>query len=517
MNISVQLKKSAAFVLLFLFLATLSEAQNYSVMNSGSSAFFRSEIQTSLIPFGSYNGYFTWSRIKESFIDSIASSANETNYFTFHTWRDTAVTNPGIDCGELYGPSWMGNQIIERNNGTSLLFNEAGDSILIERDASLGQTWTFYRYQNNAEIRALVNSISWVNYATFSDSVKEIQLQAYDSLGQPDLNHPASNFILLLSKSHGFIRYFSVREFPQLILPLIQIEAIPRVQIQDIYNYSIGDEFEYTGSCTTITGPNQPPGYSYVRIDDKWLNPGQDSIYYKRFVINLTLQMNWNPVPHLDSIVSIAVDTILLPYTQTPFYTTVPEEYGMLLHNSYFNIRNCYTMDQDTALYNNRIVYTETDGYFDMPTGDSCIMFNHFEPLLYQWNYSTGLGLVSSQFNNMSTTGTACETDLIWFHKGSETWGTFVQLTTGTAEIETLPSFDFYPSPALNFVTVVFQNQLPEQILLFSNEGKCLKSILVNEQKIQIDLSEFPSGIYTLSAQGIGFTGKKKLVHFSAN
>ena len=86
MNISVQLKKSAAFVLLFLFLATLSEAQNYSVMNSGSSAFFRSEIQTSLIPFGPYNGYFTWSRIKESFIDSIASSANETNCMVHPGW-----------------------------------------------------------------------------------------------------------------------------------------------------------------------------------------------------------------------------------------------------------------------------------------------------------------------------------------------------------------------------------------------------------------------------------------------
>ena len=50
------------------------------------------------------------------------------------------------------------------------------------------------------------------------------------------------------------------------------------------------------------------------------------------------------------------------------------------------------------------------------------------------------------------------------FTKDLETWGTFIQLTSGLEELKKQQSCIVYPNPAGQFIEVQFQNQSPEQV-----------------------------------------------------
>lgn len=511
--------KNFTTILLFslstVFFSSTLFAQNYSAVNFGFPATFRSELKNNQINFQQYNAYYTWSRLKTTRISSVITFPTEIHYYTFKTWRDTAAVD--TNCGFWDGPSWMGNEIVESNNGFTYLFNEAGDTIAVNQNANVGQSWILYRFSNGGEIRATVNALSMMTVASLTDSVKEIMLEVFDNLGQPNPSHPANNLTLRLSKNNGWFRTISVREFPSIVLPLVRIDPIQLPESKDIYDFEIGDEFEYTGQCINMSG-SSPPGYSYVRIDDKWLNATLDTISYKQFVITLGLQFNPFPTPHLDSTFTFSEDTVSYPYSHAPLYSTVPEENNTPLHQFYQNGLNCYLMDQDSTLYNNRIYFRETDGYFYLDNSSiPCIRFNHFEPLEYNWYYSIGLGLVATRFNTMSQAGNDCEQHLIWFHKGAETWGTYVHLTSGINEMSSSISFEMVPNPAGDMVRVNFPNQLPEALNLFSTEGKLMKTLHINSKTVSLDLSDLSAGIYILSVEGKNSIQRKKLIHFTEN
>ena len=504
------------FVSLLTVLSSLKLfAQNYSTVNFGNPATFRSELNNNQISLHQSNDYYTWSPLKITRIQSIITFPSEIHYYTFYTWRDTASVD--TNCGFWDGPSWMGNEIVESNSGFTYLFNEAGDTIQLNQNANVGQSWVLYRFSNGAEIRATVNAVSMMTVASLTDSVKEILLEVFDNLGQPNPSHPANNLILRLSQNNGWFRTISVREFPSIVLPLVRIDPIQLPESKDIYDFEIGDEFEYTGQCINLSG-SSPPGYSYVRIDDKWMNATQDTVFYKRFVVTLGLQFVPTPTPHLDSTFTYSEDTVSYFYSHAPLYTTVPEENNTPLHQSYQNSVNCYLMDQDSTLYNNRLFFRETDGYFDLYNSPlPCVRFNHFEPLEYNWYYSIGLGLVATRFNTMSQAGNDCEQHLIWFHKGTETWGNYVPLTSGINETTSSISFDILPNPAGALVRVNFPNQLPEKLSLYSGEGKLINTWNVKSKTVSLDLSDLSAGIYILSVEGKNNVERKRLIHFTEN
>ncbi|HNP48864.1 MAG TPA: T9SS type A sorting domain-containing protein [Bacteroidia bacterium] len=485
-------------------------SQNYSTVNFGNPASFQSELRSSQIIFSKANDYYSWSRFKTTKIESVITFPSEIHYYTFNSSRDTATID--TNCGSWDGPSWMGDVIIETNNGMTYLFNESGDTIRVDQNAITGQSWIFYQFSNGASINATVNSITQMTIASITDSVKEIQLQVLDSLGQPNLSHPANNLILLLSKNNGWFRTVSMREFPFMVLPLNRIELLQVPQVKDIYDFSVGDEFEYIGQCYNFS-VSTPPGYTYIRIDGKWLNAAQDTVFYQRLNTSLQLQFNPFPSPHLDSLISIVEDTVAYPYSTDPFYPTVPEENNTPLHSSYSVPLNCYTVDQDSSQYNNRFVYREGEGYFDTYTLPvTCVRFNHFEPLFNEWYYSPGLGTTETGFDARSISGNYCQQNLIWFHKGSETWGTFIQLTSGLEELQKQQSCIVYPNPASQFIEVQFQNQSPEQVNIYSLQGKIVKSIQVLSSHVIINLSDLAQGSYILKTEFKNTSGETKLL-----
>lgn len=114
-----------------------------------------------------------------------------------------------------------------------------------------------------------------------------------------------------------------------------------------------------------------------------------------------------------------------------------------------------------------------------------------------------GLGLVATRFNTMSQAGNDCEQHLIWFHKGTEAQqGNYIPLTSGIHETTSSFSFDVLPNPAGSMVRINFPNQVPENLNLFSSEGKLIKTMHVNNKTVSLDLSELSGGIYILSVEG---------------
>ena len=57
---------------------------------------------------------------------------------------------------------WMGDVIIETNNGMTYLFNESGDTIRVDQNAITGQSWIFISFQMEpASMLQLIASLKW--------------------------------------------------------------------------------------------------------------------------------------------------------------------------------------------------------------------------------------------------------------------------------------------------------------------------------------------------------------------
>ncbi len=486
--------------LLSVFLFIKTNAQDYQFVQPGHSFHYNNSIS----PYPNFFNIYTWSQIKETRIDSSSFSGTDTLYFPFRTWRDTLSdfsVSQGIDTGILYGPSWMGERIKESiTSGMTVFYNETGDSMIFDRQATAGQSWVIMQLDTSGRIEASVDSVSFDTLlAGSSDSIKYIHLNVYDTMNVQISSHPANNFNIRLSRFGGWPLIFSIREFPQEVIPLTMIEDPGNPTEFDIYNFDIGDEFEYFSNYN-----NSVSTYSYIKILDKYFNSTSDSVNYMRYTIV-------NSGSASGFYASSDTDTISYPARMNLFYSNVPEQTSTPLHGhgTYFN---CYTISKNPVFYNNRTVFRETDGYCFIDTSSSTIGFIHFEAELYTSNFSAGLGMVynssdqSSMFNHWYT-------ELKWYRKGLETWGTFNNLITALDQINGSEEIKLFPNPAGNFIIISMPENYFSTVNVFSMDGSYIKSEAMSGSSFKLSLEDIPPGMLLLSLEGKTGAVKKRIVH----
>ncbi|MFI5196347.1 MAG: hypothetical protein ACHQD8_04595, partial [Chitinophagales bacterium] len=246
-------------LILILFSAYFSKAQNYQCLQSGVKHYFTNG-----------NGYLRGIRI-----DSVKTSGSDVIYYPFHTSRGRYPYAAGFNALlDSNGGSWLGKKVIQRNNGTFLFDNLWGDTVIINTQASIGDTWVFCKDTSSLYYYANVLSIDTMTVLGVLDTVKTIIINAYNGTTLITAD-PVNNFQIVLSKNHGFVHTFDLYTFPYhapdsnyargfdyYLDALIHNSTAPFIPTQSnstfalvqltnptgsqLYDWNVGDVFEYS-------------------------------------------------------------------------------------------------------------------------------------------------------------------------------------------------------------------------------------------------------------------------------
>ncbi|MFM2135377.1 MAG: Secretion system C-terminal sorting domain [Bacteroidota bacterium] len=486
-------------------------AQDFRLFDPTRTEYFRETYRSGPTPgLSHWFDNYTNSPIKATRIDSVTLAGNDTILHPFRSWKDTFNIDY-MACGYKEGPGWMGREIREMSSGQTVLHTFAGDSVTVWQTAGFAPQWTFVSFPDGKSVIAQLDNFFTATVAGITDTVKEFRLTALDSSGAIDTLAPLHNRTLWLSKSNGFFKTLSFLDLPEYV-ELQRIENIPAVSQGDIYTFDPGDEFEYVTSCQSFPPwPAAPPSYRYVRILAAWHAPSlsQDTLFYARMVIDQSFTFNPNPAPHLDTLTVTRYDTVAYPNPMGPLYSAVPEQ-NTSLALTWIGGFGTYRLNKDSAVFLNRPVYTETHGYYNVL--DSCLQLNHFEPVFYSRSVAPGIGEVMYESDQRSIAGPLCRTDLIWYRKGSTTFGNYYNIFIGTDEIESAVLFLAYPNPFSDRVVITADPGQMYFLRCYSADGRLIMENEIIGWDTVVSTADWPSGVYHLRVDGKSKSALKTLV-----
>jgi hypothetical protein len=178
--------------------------------------------------------------------DSVAAAANgDSLFFSFpRIFRITGTTVVDTAAGSI-----LGKHILKRHEGVFLVTNWQGDSLLLCPHASVGESWHFSPLPLSGYMLATIVSSGTGMVLGTPDSLKTINLQAFDSL-----NNPATQLMngrqIVLSKHHGIVQTFDLYKYPDLPNNDFTLAGTsqPRAGIQPLsrketYSFRPGDVF----------------------------------------------------------------------------------------------------------------------------------------------------------------------------------------------------------------------------------------------------------------------------------
>lgn len=270
--------KKQSFILCFVFLATVSFAQNYQLIQPSHEQHF--------LFINSINTSANYEReIRSVRIDSIYVQGSETYYYN-HKILEEKLSGSGC-FAEYSDSSWLGHQIIASSNGDYVFFNQALDSILIKSLAPLNDTWVLYEFGNGDYVEATITNIDTATVLGNLDSVKTLSLQVKD-VSNNIVTHPINNEVLQFSKQNGWIQFFSFHEFPNSTTPynLVGSSAQPNVGIlnpsqTDFFDFNVGDEIHTKGEYRMQFAQWQYGQHKQIKtILSKTISTNQDTITY---------------------------------------------------------------------------------------------------------------------------------------------------------------------------------------------------------------------------------------------
>ena len=180
--------------ILLLFAALSGYCQHYECLKNGAPNFFVNG-----------NGYLRAIRI-----DSVDTIGSAIAYFPFHTVRGEYGIGYVLDSN---GGSWLGKKVLQLPDGTFLFDNIWNDTVTIKTQASVGDTWTFFRDSTYFSYKAKLVASDTMTVLGVLDSVKKIVIEA-DTNGVINTRDPVNNFKIILSKHFGFVQVFDLMTFP---------------------------------------------------------------------------------------------------------------------------------------------------------------------------------------------------------------------------------------------------------------------------------------------------------------
>lgn len=191
------------------------------------------------------------------------------------------------------GPNWYGEKVVIQDNGLNLYFNQNNDTIAIQTQAGLNDTFLIYTYPNGNYIKGWVSALDEEVHLGQVDSVKTI------SLFTNSLNYQINVTALKIGKTLGLITVFPFYSFPEVYLSLPSINnpaisnplllsgsefpkiGITRMTKGDIYDYDIGDIINHKQSTflPQVAGGVTETFITNLKVINK-VSWGSDSVRY---------------------------------------------------------------------------------------------------------------------------------------------------------------------------------------------------------------------------------------------
>jgi hypothetical protein len=433
-------------------------------------------------------------------MDSITAEGNDSiiwNYTSFSefSWMTTFCTPF----------SWFGDKIVKKNNGIYIIYSKNQysatytDSIIIHTKDVIGSSWTFY-----GAVTATIENKTVINLFGQLDSVIVIRLASTGSV--------FDNKIISLSKNHGFVNTFNWKGLSIGNLSMYNLVAIDSIstdyhmlKLFDVYNYEVGDEFHIASSMMPGgPGPLYPSGnYTMIEILTKNYSVTTDTVTY--FVHTTTWSSSYNN--GISYVSPVVEDTSVAVYTDLNKYVS---NY-MFGHNvlplapsgdSISNFGGVYFQTYDTTC--NRITEEyRTDIGLMENNGNNCFLFPEFPGGIPTYYYIEGVGVASFAANNYPDNPQpwSQSTDFVYIKKGNCITGT-PMIRPLSISITNNNNIQIFPNPSNGIFNINVGDDKISEIEISNYLGEIVKKQSVNTKIVEVDLTEFPKGIYIVNTTG---------------
>ena len=489
------------------------------------------------------NGYLRGMRI-----DSVTTRGTDTVFHPYHTPRSVVLSFLSYaDALDSTGASWLGKNVIKHVDGTFVFDNVWHDSVVINTQAHPGDTWTFFSDTTAISYKATLTAADTMTILGIVDSVKKITIEA-DISGVMNTADPVNNFEIILSKNHGFVKVFDLYTFPYHIpnnissgmwgydyyldlvtnvLPcecdepaphnyvdttnsIFHIVPFHNPTLMELNNFSVGEVFEFHDNNSQYDGNYVVDIITLDTILSKTYTATSVNYTLAEAYQNTTTTYSGGMTPYVTTsysygIVSSSYDTTLLMDT-----TLMPEEWNAAYFYHFFP-KETYASgsvcpDTVCIVDVNNIAYPS--GFVEFEAEMPIVGVSEIGNTTY--TYSIGFGKSGISYNNYSYSSTAyphtSETGgYMYIDNHDSICGGYESiLPNAVSQINAVASHvTIFPNPA-NFQIFIRSTNAPITQLSITNFlGQTVYTNEYNSQKVQVDISDLPAGIYFVKVNGV--------------
>ncbi len=483
--------KKIIFTILFV-LPILLHAQNYTNICSSGPAFYK-KMNTNAVKAYKASSF-------------TIPAANDTIFYTFPTIRDTAA-----ECKDTTKGSIFGRKIYRQSSGFMFyFFNKKNDTVYVYCKGQLNDTWRFTKLTSGTYLEAKITSIAPDSVMGVLDDVMRIELQAKRNDGTLIAN-PWNGKYFKLSKHYGLSRTFDMTNVPfdttnyTLVGKLKPVIGIQDFGWKEVYSFNIGDVLHYSGYSNTSGGPSSTWKEIQNVFSKTTYGANNDSVVYKFDRCRSTITNPGGNHVYMR-------DTITVKYK----FNVMAGDSTIMRYPDQFFRQNVYASQFDRYMkaFNNRQTKKVTEDKYRFL--NSCFIIPTGSVTLYR-NYSEGLG-VTEYYRDDQTTQDFYR--LVYFKKGSETWGAAVgtqcsPILDVNEEVLATPQVRVVPNPLKNQASVIIENMKISDgtvFILYNLVGKEVSRMKITSNNTILERNNLPAGIYLYILTGNGVMSKGKIV-----
>lgn len=414
-------------------------------------------------------------------VDSVSNDEIDCYYL------NRVVDYSNYRCIVVNKPSWLGDKLLVHHNGYCSFFNKNNDTINIQYNAHLNDSWLVYS-DSLMFIQAHVLFHDEKEFLGLSDSVKTIVFQAFDHKGDT-VDHFINNKRLELSKNYGMVQAFNFLNFLDNENELEQYHLVglsePKAGVQnltwfDVFDFQVGDEihvYELDADWEGSAGRSISKKNIFKYIDR--INYA-DSIVY---MIDRSIEQQYRSLTS-DSTWTI-FDTVRTVIRRNESFDQLPEHPVFSNSNEDFVVNCQFIMDRFEVKYRYPGVFRKNESSCYRPVTSDGGRSDYYYKALGGPYYKADTGPAVSH-----------ERSLVYYKKGSSEWGsayviTDVELTHISNEIKV------YPNPASSLIYVDFPKFVESlNFELFDWSGKLVLKKTVSSSIELIDISNLKKGLY---------------------
>ena len=521
--------KNTLLLLLFVFSAQFSHAQNYQCLQSGVKHYFTNS-----------NGYLRGIRI-----DSTTTSAGNIFYYPYHTPRGR-WGNGGVDTLSSNGASWLGGKVAELPDGT-FLFDNMHDTVTIKTQAHTGDSWIFYNDTTSLYYVATITQQDTMTVLGSLDSVKTLLITAHNLSGIV-VSDPSDSITILLSKNNGFVQVCDLYTFPYhqpdsvympgsdyyldmsiryipypippLVSPPLEFPSLNKETIQfklisfknpsykDLYNWHTGEVYEYM-TCNGY--PEWPsslcdPASTYFIDTVSAILTGTYASNYSCTGLLATLTSGVLSYPPPLYSVSPTANELSVDTSSILPSQLMPEEYSQR--------QLIFYQPNDTSVFcGNGLLFSFTQS----------LIIENFCVLPFEGPYSTHIykypfGLIDYYQVSEDSGFLIGDTTLIYASRHDTICGSYhiISLPTLVPDLRSANGITIFPNPANNELTINTTTTLPYTITIHNIIGQEVYSLHTTQQQQTINTSELPAGLYNVTItdeSGYRYNNKVVITH----